>query len=83
MGSISKIASKCRSCQNKDICGKKQMEACTFIKTPNLEENAKCISQPNARDTANINISGIHVNQEDIAKEISKVLSTNFAFCKR
>lgn len=34
MGNISRMAEKCRSCQIRDKCDKKQMEACAYFDEP-------------------------------------------------
>lgn len=34
MGSISRMAEKCRSCQIRDKCDKKRMEACAYFTEP-------------------------------------------------
>lgn len=34
MGSISRMAEKCRNCQIRDKCDKKRMEACAYFDTP-------------------------------------------------
>lgn len=81
MGALSRTASKCQVCPNKDKCDHKRMELCAYYEDkPMLGEITSNIAQSSAmpviRETMQINVGGImtSVYKDEIEKEIYKSL---------
>lgn len=85
MGSLTRMASKCRNCSKKETCDKKKMEACACIEKSNCAGHSTSIglqnAVPNLRETVTINVGGVLTNvyKDDIAREISKTFSEQFS----
>lgn len=81
MGALSRTASKCQVCPNKDKCDHKRMELCAYFEDkPMIESNTVNNYQPNlmpaGRETMTINVGGVltQVYKDDIQKELYKSL---------
>lgn len=73
MGSLSKMATKCQVCPDRDKCDHKYMEACAYIEQPKITASNTIT---NGINMSAMNIgSVISANIGDIAKELEKNLA--------
>ena len=84
MGTLSKMAEKCKVCPDRDKCDHKKMELCAYIE-PQIEANSGIgagmnAAMPALRETMQINAGGIMttVYKDEIEKEIYKALHEPF-----
>lgn len=72
MGNLSKMATKCQVCPDRDKCDHKYMEACAYIERPKITASNTI---PNDTNIPVMNIgSVISANMGDIAKKLEKEL---------
>lgn len=73
MGGLSKMATKCQVCPDRDKCNHKYMEACAYIDEPKTTVSSTI---PNGINMSVANVDSVlNMSVGDIAKEIEKELS--------
>lgn len=78
---LSKLASRCRVCQNVDTCDHKRMEACGYLPLAGASSmpTASSVAQPVLRETVEIRVNGQQqrVYKDEIEKQLTKGLYAN------